>query len=70
MWLILDGSLFTNLTRVRSARSRASTDLPRPQILYRMGQQLLRGAKESNGVRQLRVQLKRGFIGPLGMNSE
>jgi len=35
-----------------------------------MGQQLLRGSKESNGVRQLRVQLKRGFIHPFGMNRE
>jgi hypothetical protein len=29
-----------------------------------MGQQLLRRSKKSNGVRQLRVQLKRRFIRP------
>ncbi len=35
-----------------------------------MGQQFLRGCNESNRVRQLRVQLERSFIRPLGMNRE
>jgi hypothetical protein len=33
-----------------------------------MSQQLFRGGKKSNGVRQSRVQFKRSFIHPLGMN--
>jgi hypothetical protein len=33
-----------------------------------MAQKLLRRLKKSDGVRQSRVQLKRGFIHPLGMN--
>jgi hypothetical protein len=33
-----------------------------------MAQKLLRRFKKSDGVRQSRVQLKRGFIHPLGMN--
>jgi hypothetical protein len=35
-----------------------------------MGQQLLCSSKESNRVWQLRVQLKRSLIHPLGMNRE
>jgi hypothetical protein len=35
-----------------------------------MGQQLFSRAKKSNGVRQLRVELKRSFVPPLGMNRE
>jgi hypothetical protein len=35
-----------------------------------MGQQPLRSSKKSNGVRQLRVQLKRSLILPLRMNRE
>ena len=35
-----------------------------------MRQQLLRGSKKSNSMRQLRVQLKRSLIHPLGMNRE
>jgi hypothetical protein len=35
-----------------------------------MSQQLLRGSKKSNRVRELRVQLKRSLIHPLGMNRE
>jgi hypothetical protein len=35
-----------------------------------MGQQFLRSRKESNRMRELRVQIKRSFIHPLGMNRE
>jgi hypothetical protein len=35
-----------------------------------MGQQLRRGSKKSNRVRQLRVQLKRSLVHPLGMYRE
>src|SRR5437667_19275 len=51
-------------------RPRASPDLPRPQPLRGMGQQLLRSSKKSNRVGQLGVQLKRSLIHPLGMNRE
>jgi hypothetical protein len=53
-----------------ATRARASPDLPCPQPLHRMGQQLLGSFKKSNRVRQLRMYLKPSFIHPLGMNRE
>jgi hypothetical protein len=51
-----------------TSRTRASRDMPRPQPLHWMGQQPRRSSEKANRVRQLRVQLKRSLIRPLGMN--
>jgi hypothetical protein len=50
--------------------SLTSADLLRPQPFDGMGEQLIGGFDESNGVGQLRVQVERSLIHPLGVNGE